>query len=182
MCGLSNSNRAQNASHTYPAGDVIQTPYASKEMKNICDFAGNHYYRSTERTRMNLIIALLMLVAQPKEPKVFYYSGNTMSRLQTLQLPPSRGTVVRLLVYSPFELRAAWLDKADVEACLPKASMRKALNLEGRWYMVTWEPKVETGSSRHTLYLEFYHHRPYEAHFVVNVEGSQRVDKPTGVN
>ncbi len=131
---------------------------------------------------MNLVLALMMMAASPKEPQVYYLNGKVLVRLHSVEMPNIRRAKLRLFVNSPYELLDAWIDSSGAETCLPEASLRKDLKLKGRWYTIMWETHLKTGSSEHVIILNFWNHKTFKKKFYINVEGSKQVRKPQGAN
>lgn len=130
---------------------------------------------------MNLLIALIMLAAPPKSPQVYYYNCKKLVELHTIETANVRQATLRFFVDSPYELSDARVDSVNVSMCLPEISVRREMKLRGRWYIIRWHTRLTTGSTRHTIVL-YRRHREYRKTFYVNVEGSERIQKPQGVN
>lgn len=130
---------------------------------------------------MNVLIALLMLTVQPKEPHIYYYNSNALVPLSTITMPNERHGMLEFLVHSPFELYGATLDSSIVQVCLPDLSMRKDLKLQGRWYVIWCDASLSTGSSRHEITLYLFRHKNFTKFFRIEIEGTERVEKPQGV-
>ncbi|MCL5035085.1 MAG: hypothetical protein M1395_08300 [Bacteroidetes bacterium] len=130
---------------------------------------------------MNLLIAVLVLFSSPKGPEAYYYNGKYIVKLGIIECPNTGSATFRLLIKSPYELFDATVDSNAVRMCLPDASLRKVLGLAGRWYIITFDAKLKVGSTRHLLSLESYTRRIHKRHFIIDVEGTERLQKPLGV-
>ncbi len=143
---------------------------------------------------MNLIIVLLVMVGAPSawmpqakapkighEPEVFYYDGKSLSKLDVIFVPNIRRERFHFFVKSPHELRFASLDSSEIEVCLAGRAETETLRLKGRWYKIEWETELRAGSEKHELVLISRSGVISRKKFVVNVEGSKKIEKPPGV-
>lgn len=130
---------------------------------------------------MNLFLALLMLAAPSKTPRVYYYNGHHLAKLNIIETANTAHTVLRFFVNSPYELRYARVDSSEVSLCLPDSSLRREMKLKGRWYTIRWYTKLSVGSVKHTIVLYRCRHKKFSRTFIINVEGSKRINKPQGV-
>lgn len=131
---------------------------------------------------MNLLFALLMLTVPSQNPQVYYYNGKNLVDLHVVRMPNAPNAKLLLFVHSPYELRDACIDSSNAELCLPDISLRKEMNLHGRWYIVRRSIRLTVGSSRHVIELYSSRHKAYVRTFRIDVEGSKRIEKPQGVN
>ncbi|MCL5020110.1 MAG: hypothetical protein M1339_00280, partial [Bacteroidetes bacterium] len=58
---------------------------------------------------------------------------------------------------------------------------RKTLKLKGRWYIVSWHTDLKVGAEKHTLWLSCNSGKKLRASFVVQVEGTKKLNKPNGI-
>ncbi len=129
----------------------------------------------------NLLFALLVLSSSPKGPEAYYYSGTKLEPLNVIECANARGATFTFLIRSYYELRSAEIDSNEVRMCLPEVPMRKQLRLSGTWYIITFATALKVGSTRHVLRLTSYTGRVHKRCFTINVEGTQRLKKPMGV-
>lgn len=145
---------------------------------------------------MNLIITLLVMsVAAPelmfqagssrhpeKEPEVFYYDGKSLAALNDILVPNVRQETFQFFVKSSHELRFASIDSSEVGMCMVDQATTKAMRMKGRWYKISWECELKVGSKRHALFLTAFSGVVFKKDFLINVEGTKRIEKPPGVN
>ncbi len=129
---------------------------------------------------MNFIIALLVLFGASKEPQIFYKDGKTLTTLKTIFIPSIRHESFKFFVESPYELRYASVDSTEIGMCLADQTTMKEMQLKGRWYKIDWETDLKTGSMKHTLFLNTRSGAIFKRSFIINVEGSKKIGKPSG--
>ncbi|HUI28988.1 MAG TPA: hypothetical protein VLX91_02135 [Candidatus Acidoferrales bacterium] len=129
---------------------------------------------------MNFILAILVIIGAPKGPQVFYYDGTNLTKLNPIFVPNIGNEIFQLFVKSSYELKYASIDSSGVGMCLVDQAAMKEMKLRGRWYKISWETQLSPGSKQHVIFLTAFSGIIFKRNFIVNVEGTRKLEKPAG--
>ncbi len=123
---------------------------------------------------MNYFFAFLVLIGAPKGPQIYVLNGATLARLNTILVPNIRRGNFQFFIKSPYELKHARVDSSELSLRLLDRSTVKKMRLRGRWYKLSWDAELKTGSETHTILLTARSGAAFKFDFTVNVEGSKK--------